>query len=130
MTLNIRQNSTVADIQKTFSDKFPFLKAVFFRNSMESPNDFWANHMVLNNHISISELSDTLPRYEENFTFSPNITVAEFENALQDRYGLTVRVFRKHYGDLVETTQTRNLDLEGQNEKGAATSFLVEDVIL
>ena len=130
MTLNIRQNSTVSDIQTVFNKKFPFLKAVFFRNPIAESNDFWANHMVLNNRILLSELSDTLPKYDESFTFSPNITVAEFENALQNRYGLNVRVFRKHYGDLVETTQTRNLDLEGQNEKGASTSHLVEDVIL
>ena len=130
MTLNICKNSTVSDIQATFSKKFPFLKAVFFRNTMTEPNDFWANHMVLNNQILLSELSDSLPRFDENFTFSPNITVAEFENTLHSRYGLNVRVFRKHYGDLVETTQTRNLDLEGQNEQGAATTHVVEDVIL
>ncbi|MBL7814272.1 MAG: hypothetical protein JNL70_04625 [Saprospiraceae bacterium] len=130
MTLNIRKNASVADFQNAFNTYFPYLKAVFFRNPMEEPNDFWANHMVLNNQILLSELSDNLPQFDEHFTFSPNITVAEFENALQSRYGLTVRVFRKHYGDLVETSNSRNLDLEGQNEKGAATSQIVEDVIL
>ena len=130
MILNIRRSSTVADFQSAFIAQFPFLKAVFFRNSIEYANDFWANYMVLNNQILLMELSDSLPPYDENFTFSPNVTIAEFENALQNRYGLTVRVFRKHYGDLVETTQTRNLDLEGQNEKGATTCRLVEDVIL
>ena len=129
MTLNIRQKSTVADIQTAFQHEFPFLKAVFFREA-SGGNDFWANDMVLNNRIALSELSESVPRYGENFVFSPNITVTEFENALQNRYGLNVRIFRKHYGDLVETTESRNLDLQGQNEKGAATSQLVEEVIL
>ena len=130
MTLNIRKNSTVADIQSAFNTKFPYLKAVFFRSPIEEAGDFWANYMVLNSHVLLTELSDRLPQFDESFTFSSNVTVAEFENALQSRYGLTVRVFRKHYGDLVETTNSRNLDLEGQNEKGAETSHLSEEAIL
>ena len=130
MTLYIRQNSTVADIQAAFSKRFPFLKAVFFRNAVEGASGFGGNYMVLDNHILLPELSDSLPHYDEEFVISPNITVAEFENALHDRYGLTVRIYCKHYGDWVETTNSRNLDLEGQNEKGALTSQVVEDVIL
>lgn len=130
MTFSIRQNATVANLQTVFQNEFPFLKLVFFRHPLSESNDFWANHMVLNSHISLSELSDNLPRYKEDFTFSPNTTVIEFENALQNRYGLSVRVFRKHYGDLVETIDSRNLDLQGQNEKGAATSQIVDEVIL
>jgi hypothetical protein len=128
MTLHFHTGTTVAELQKDFQAHFPFLKLVFFRNPIEETQDFWANYMVLNNQILITELSANLPVSDEGLTISPNMTIAEFENTLYDRYALTVRIFRKQYGDLVETTDSRHLDLEGQNEHGASTNRIVEDI--
>jgi hypothetical protein len=65
----------------------------------------------------------------ENLTFSANMSIAEFETMLQNRYGLTVRIFRQYFGDWIETTDSRHLDLEGQNELGFAKNPKLEVAI-
>lgn len=128
MTITINKNTTAATFQAVFNAAFPYLKAVFFRQN--TGDDIWLSQMVLNSQILLGEISDVLTTQTlpENLTFSANMTVAEFEAMLQNRYGLTVRVFRQHYGDWVETTGTRHLDLEGQNERGFAKNAKIEDV--
>jgi hypothetical protein len=126
MTININKNTTAATFQAAFNSAFPYLKAVFFRQN--TGDDIWSSQMVLNNQILFGEISGTVATQigVESLTFSPNMTVAEFETLLQNRYDLTVRVFRKHFGDWVETTDSRHLDLEGQNELGAAKNRKAE----
>jgi hypothetical protein len=128
MTITINKNTTAATFQAAFTTAFPYLKAAFFRQN--TGDDIWLSQMVLNNQILLGEISDTLSTQivPENLTFSANMTVAEFETMLQNRYGLTVRIFRQYYGDWIETTDSRHLDLEGQNERGAAKKNILEEV--
>jgi hypothetical protein len=128
MTISVNKNTTAATFQAAFNTAFPYLKAAFFRQNMG--DDIWLSQMVLNSQILLGEISDVLTTQtgSENLTFSANVTVAEFETMLQNRYGLTVRVFRQYYGDWVETTDTRHLDLEGQNERGFAKNAKIEAV--
>ena len=119
MTITINKNTTVATFQAAFNANFPNLKAAFFRQN--TGDDIWLSQMILNNQILLREISDVLNSntLTENLTFSANMTVAEFELMLQNRYGLTIRIFRRHFNDWIETTDARHLDLEGQNERGA-----------
>ncbi len=128
MTITVNKNTTAATFQTAFNTAFPYLKAAFFRQN--TGDDIWLSQMVLNSQILLGEISDVLTTetLAENLTFSANMTVAEFETMLQNRYGLTARVFRQHYGDWVETTDTRHLDLEGQNERGLAKNVKIEAV--
>ena len=120
MTITVNKNTTAATFQAAFNAAFPYLKVAFFRQN--SADDIWLSQMVLNSQILLGEISDVLAHQKlvENLTFSANMTVAEFETMLQNRYGLTVRIFRQYFGDWVETTDSRHLDLEGQNERGFA----------
>lgn len=126
MTIKINKNTTAATFQTAFNAEFPNLKATFFRPN--TGDDIWSSQMVLNNQILLGEISDVLlPQIiTENLTISPNMTVAEFEGILQNRYGLAARIFRQHNGDWIETTDSRHLDLEGQNERSAAKSRAFE----
>jgi hypothetical protein len=127
MTIIINKNTTVAAFQAAFNAAFPNLKAIFFRQ--DTGGDIWLSQMVLNSQILLGEISDTLAAQTlpENLTFSSNMTVAEFETMLQNRYGVTVRIFRQHLGDWVETTDSRHLDLEGQNERSATKNAASEN---
>ncbi len=126
MTIKINKNTTATTFQTAFSAEFPNLKLVFFRQ--DTGNDIWSSQMVLNNQILLGEISDVLmPQITtEDLTVSANMTVAEFETTLQNRYGLTARIFRQHNGDWIETTDSRYLDLEGQNERSAAKNLLLD----
>lgn len=130
MTIEIKASTKVADFQKAFEKRFPYLKVVFFHQPLEDIEGTWSGYVVLDVNITFATLSDMLPTFDEPFTFSPNITVAEFENTLANCYGLTVRIFRKYQGDWVETNATRHLNLEGQNELGVLNAPNVEDIIL
>ena len=120
MTIKINKNTTAATFQTAFSTEFANLKLAFFRQN--TGDDIWSSQMVLDNQILLGEISDVLmPQVTtEDLTVSANMTVAEFETTLQNRYGLTARIFRQHNGDWMETTDSRHLDLEGQNERSAA----------
>jgi hypothetical protein len=126
MTIDINKNTTAATFQTAFTTAFPYLKVAFFRQL--TGDDIWSSLMVLNSQILLGEISDVVAaqKFTETLTFSANMTVAEFETMLQNRYGLAVRIFRQYFGDWVETTDTRHLDLEGQNERGAAKSPQLE----
>jgi hypothetical protein len=126
MTISINKNTTAATFQAAFNDAFPYLKVAFFRQN--STDDIWLSQMVLNSQILLGEISDVIlsQKLIENLTFSANMTVAEFETMLQNRYGLTVRIFRQYFGDWIETTDSRHLDLEGQNERGFAKNAKIE----
>jgi hypothetical protein len=126
MTIKINKNTTAAIFQMAFNAEFPNLKIAFFRQN--AGNDIWSSQMILNNQILLGEISDVLmPQITtEDLTVSPNVTVAEFETMLQNRYGLTARIFRQHNGDWIETTDSRHLDLEGQNERSAVKTLVLE----
>ena len=126
MTIKVNKNTTAATFQTAFNSEFSNLKLAFFRQN--TGDDIWSSQMILNNQILLGEISDVLlpQTTTENLTISANVTVAEFETILQNRYGLTARVFRQHNGDWIETTDSRHLDLEGQNERSAAKSLVFE----
>ena len=126
MTIKINKNTTAATFQTAFKTEFPHLKLVFFRQN--TSDDIWSSQMILNNQILLGEISDVLlPQITtENLTISGNMTTAEFETILQNRYGLTARIFRQHNGDWIETTDARHLDLEGQNERSAIKNLVFE----
>lgn len=126
MTIKINKNTTAATFQTAFKTEFPHLKLVFFRQN--TSDDIWSSQMILNNQILLGEISDVLlPQITtENLTISGNMTTAEFETILQNRYGLTARIFRQHNGDWIETTDSRHLDLEGQNERSAVKNLVLE----
>ena len=87
--------------------------------------------MVISNRILLGELSDILPnKWEAHFTASPNMTIAEFENTLQNKFNLAIRIFKKDTGDWTETTDCRHIDLEGANELAAMRNPSIKDIIL
>jgi hypothetical protein len=126
MTIIINKSTTAATFQAAFNATFPNLKLAFFRQN--TGDDIWSSVMVLDSQILLGELSGVIFSQitTENLTISPNMTVAEFEVMLQNRYGLTVRIFRKHNNDWIETTDSRYLDLEGQNERSTAKNVALE----
>jgi hypothetical protein len=129
MIIDIKMDIKVAEFQAAFMRKFPYLKPVFFHQPLDDIEGTWSGYVVLDTNTPLIGLSDNIPMFGEQFSFSANMTIAEFENAMFQRYGLTARIFRKHLGDWVETIDSRNLDFEGQNELGALHNYEVEDII-
>lgn len=130
MTITIKKNTKVAEFQAAFNQAFAFLKPQFFHENLDDIEGTWSAYMVLKPQTTLGELSDSIPDYDNVISISRTTTIAEVENTLAQTYGLTVKVFRKHLNDWVETTHLRHLDLEGHNEMGRAYNYDVEDIIL
>ncbi len=130
MTITFNKSTSVGAFQSAFNTHFPFLKVVFFRSHNDS-DDIWVSPMVIGNQVLLGELSDSLPnKWDVHFTASHNMSIAEFENTFNQKYNLSLRIFRKDRGDWKETTDCRHLNLEGANELAALRNQQVEDIIL
>ena len=115
MNLNLNAHSTIRDAKKQFSRYFPFLKLEFF-TIPHQPGSGSAAVKKLSDRSFLIDITGVLK--EGVFHFDQSITVAQFEQKLQEEYGIPVQVFRKSGAVWIETIQTDHLSLEAQNLMG------------
>jgi hypothetical protein len=116
MDLRLFAHTAVKDVKKQFNANFPFLKIEFFRFGHKK-NEGSGFEQIVHDKTLLSDITGVIR--EGAFSVDPTMTVAEFEQKMQNEYGLPVQVFRKS-GDLwLETVQTDKLSLGHQNEMGA-----------
>lgn len=118
-TLNT--NMTLQQVQETFSEAFPYLKLEFFvephkqgegsARSQMVPKQ-WDAELLVKDIKELTELIE-LPIISTD-------TVAQFEMALEENFGLHAQVFRKSGNTWLETTRTDSDTLKFQNARGAA----------
>lgn len=117
MELKLAFDMQLKDVKRQFSSAFPFLKLEFFiypHNIKEGVNP----DRKYNDRIPLSKV---IGAREGLFSFSPGMTIAEFEQGLQTSFALPVQVFRKSGSVWIETTETDGLTLQKQNEMGKAS---------
>jgi hypothetical protein len=115
MELHITENKTIDQIQKEFSQKFPYLKIEFFN--------------IPHSEGEASPMSGQLPpssvigkiRKKHNgkkMVITAHSKVADIEKRFQEVFGLPVQVFRKSGDVWLQTTITDHWTLAEQNEEG------------
>lgn len=119
MELKLFRMTTIRDLKKQFSMQFPFLKIEFFGEE-HSPKQSWQMHQKLDDQLTLAEINGVCK--EGNFSFASSSTVAEFEQRLQNEFGLPVQVFRKAADLWIEAVQAEKLTLDQQNKMGEAAS--------
>jgi hypothetical protein len=119
MHLYIAANRLIGDVQKEFTDIFPFLKLEFFDNKSFARSDFTAQQI-----ISSSRLigNGQMGIKNSNIEINGEMKVSELENIFRDKYKLAVQVFRKSCNLWLETTMTDNWTLSQQNKHGREIS--------
>ena len=92
MELMLTSRTKISDVKTQFSRYFPFLKLEFYpaRHQKGASSVF---EEAIPDGTCLSEVSATIKQVV--FSFAPSATVAEFEQRLQNEYGLPVQVFRK-----------------------------------
>lgn len=122
MQLLIKSTRLISEVQKDFSEIFPYLKLEFFRHKsgngkgtlLRAPHNF---------HIS-----DCNPKVEEGeFQIQKGMTVRDLEQGIKKQFGLNVQVFRQSGNLWLQTTVTDNWTLEKQNEHGKELSVAQQD---
>jgi hypothetical protein len=119
MAIEIFDNITITDIQKSFESNFPYLKLMFFKKPHHEHEGNLKKDLITSN-AKIVSLKEGINR----ITFDENFTVIELEDLFRDHFGLNAQVFRKSGKSWIETTVTDNWTLKKQNEQGKEISEL------
>ena len=124
MKLQINKSTTITEIQTEFSKLFPFLKIEFFTRPREANGSLWSKYMVFNHNKTMDEIGQ-IKTDKNAIEITSLTTVNDFEQQLQDEFGLSVQVFRKSMGSWIATTESDSWTFAVQNEKGkeAATNI-------
>lgn len=115
MKIEVKSDGTLAELQKSFNDKFPYLKIEFFTQPHQK-GKATSNKFLVNPSRKLSEfVSDKSAVIVD---IDGNMKVSVLEKMFADRYGLYVQVFRRSGKIWLETTATDEWTLDTQNEEG------------
>jgi hypothetical protein len=116
MELHMKEESKVMDIQKEFSQAYPFLKMDFFKSVKDRLR--WTAGMVkllpeesLNNYFRTDAIRLVNIQFDK--------TVMQVKNEIEDLLFLKVVVLRKSGNVWIETSLTTGWTLEQQNREGS-----------
>jgi hypothetical protein len=101
MKFDITDHRKIHEIEKEFSDLFPYLKLNFF-GKPHSAKGATPKKIPVNSNKTIGECR--IIHTKGILTITPNMTVADLEREFADTYGLTVRVFFKSGANWLETS--------------------------
>ncbi len=112
MYLHISSKFPISDVQKAFSNTFPYLKIEFFKNQ--------GIHHLLPGDRSMVEAQQKIR--EGSIEITGDMKVRELEQALDTLFPLHAQVFRRSGNIWLETTMTDDWTLAHQNEHGREIS--------
>lgn len=119
MKLEINDNLLVSDLQIQFSNLFPYLKIMLFKQAHQL-NEGSHKKQLINNSAKLKRLK----HINNSISFDENTTVGELESLFKDVFGLNAQVFRRAGKNWIETTVTDNWTLKKQNDQGKELSNL------
>ena len=113
--MKIYLNKTIAEIKKDFNTFFPGLSLSFYKKPHKeregsSPKEEISEDMAITNIVDFAD--------EEYIEINPDMSVMEFESNMQEKYKLSIQVFRKSKDLWLQTSATDHWSLNLQNEKG------------
>ena len=118
MSINVKKESLVKEIQQQFSILYPFLKIEFLKKSLTERRTvkgmYAMPHEMFQTICSVNS-SGTIPVDE-------NLTVAEMEMGFKKQFGVNMQVYRKSGNVWIETTLTDKWTLKKQNQEGEQMS--------
>lgn len=113
MQINISNNRTIADIQKDFTNVFPYLKVQFFKKGHSAFQGSPRKEI-----LPETTLLKLVNHSNGEVVITEDMTVYELEEMFKQRFNLNVQVFRKSGSSWLETTYTDSWTLKKQNQQG------------
>ena len=120
MKLHINDNSSIAEIQKEFNSKFPYLKIELFDKPHKLSEGSRKDSMIPQSKLLKECRKEHI---NEDLLIDPNMSVIELESIFMKHFGLNVQVFRKSGDIWIETTVTDQWTLKKQNDEAEAYSI-------
>ena len=116
MKIHLLKNNTIGEIQEVFSEKFPYLKLVFFTKPHKAYKGSPAKFLISDRNITLGSLEKK--PHSGDLYIEPEMPTWQVERLFEEEFGLHVQVFRKSGNTWLETSVTDDLTLEEQNVKG------------
>lgn len=127
MKITINDTRKISAIQKEFNDAYPYLKLEFFAKPHTKGGA--SPKKLMKSHSKTLGECRTL-HTKGHVSVQPEMTVGDLEQQFQDRYGLSVQVFRKSGRSWLETSATDSWTLHKQNSEGEALSNMKRETRL
>lgn len=118
MTFHLSPGATVKQLKNQFAGLFANLKLEFFSQAHQARENSHPDY-ALRDSVAVGSISNITVKC--HVEVSPWMSVADFEQAMRNRYQLFVQVYRKSGELWLQTTKTDNMTLEQQNLLGAAS---------
>lgn len=113
MLLEIRDNKTIAQLQRDFSRQYPFLKIEFFDQPHNLQEGSPETHLLASDHL----IGNIRKRHNNGvLEINPLHTPYYCEKQLKNRYGLYAQVYRIGPDGWIQTVGSDLITLKEQNE--------------
>lgn len=119
-SIEFNPETTIAQVQKIFSNRFPYLKLEFFFKPNDEKNGSMKKDLITDHQIKIGEL--TTAAMDVVIMLHPNMNVGELEKLFEDRLHLHVQVFHKSGNIWLESVTTNSSSLLELNQKSKQRS--------
>jgi len=121
MEITISKNSLVEEVQKVFSEFFPYLRLNFLPiNKLSASPKALPKSLNIKPLLKFGDLNNNL--LTGRVDLSDTTTVTEVVNIFRSRFGINVQVLRKSGNIWLEASMTGNWSLGQQNEHGREIS--------
>ena len=111
----INDRKTIAEIQREFSQKFPYLKLEFYKVP-HGEGDGSPEQQKLDPALTVDDARTS--HKSGDMSINGHLKVSTLEQRFHEDYGLNVQVFRNSGGLWLQTTATDDWTLTEQNERG------------
>lgn len=125
MKIEITKTSALQHISDQFCAVFPFLKLEFYKEKHKTNEGSDVDDQLTRDTLLIKIQPDLTETY---LNIDGEISVADFEKMMKDKFNLNVQVFRKSSKIWLQTTSTDHWTLNKQNGKGerSTTDYNIE----
>lgn len=123
MKLTINYQTSLDEIQKEFSLRFPNLQLRFF--SLIHPDGTNSPKEELSSHLKLDEVRKV--QGTGTVSLDADQSVAKLEADFRVHFGINAQVFRRAGKGWLETTSTDSWPLEKQNEFGAESLLTINE---
>ena len=111
----INDKKRIAEVQKEFRAKFPYLKLEFYKKHHD-PHQGSPQREQYDSMLTIGKIRKK--HAEGDLNIDPDTRVSDLEDAFFQKYGLNVQVFRQSGGLWLQTITTDAWTLSEQNKHG------------
>jgi hypothetical protein len=107
---------SVKEMQDQFSERFPFLRINFFKNSKPGSDLSGPRILLFSPEILFKDIN---PEIRDGEFFVPeSMTVLELEKHFNEMFGLSIQILRKSGNLWLDTSRTNSWTLKEQDDHG------------